>query len=440
MRAPHKLGLKRLAGNVAVTLGRQLISGLLQLATAVIIARGLGPEGNGQYAIVLLLPLMLATFLNLGIGPANVYFLGAKKVSVATVFKVINRLSFIITVADLVIGILCIHFFGQKWFPNVPTNIIWYSLVLFPPFLYQSLLASIFQGLQRFSTFNFILLSQPVITLTGVLLLTFLGLFKIKYIIAISIASLVLTICICLKYVKQEIKGSTVSTNGGSYFKQVLTYGYKAHLSNILAFMNYKADIFLLNYLISPAATGIYVIAVQIVERLWQLSQAASTVILPRLSELSVDEEKRKKITPIVCRSVLMATLLAALLLACVAQPLISIFFGNEYMHAFTALLLLLPGIVAGSGARILANDIAARGRPDLNMYFSILTVTINIAGNLYLIPRYGLAGAATATTIAYMLNLMFRLIVYQKISGNNFLSPLLITSEDISRIKRIFS
>ncbi len=436
----QKIGLRKIAHNSILTLARQFISSLLQIITVACIARGLGPKGNGQYAIVLLLPVLLTTFLNLGIGPANVYFLGAKKVSVDTVFKVINRLSSIMIAVGLIIGMLCIHFYGQKWFPNVPPKILWYSLAIFPPLLYQSLLASIFQGLQKFDIFNFILLVQPALNLTGVFLLAFFALFQIKYLIAVSVASLLFTIYICLKYVNQEIKGNTVSINEGSYVHQVLTYGYKAHLSNILAFVNYKADIFLLNYLISPATTGIYVIAVQIAERLWQLSQAVSTVILPRLSELSANEEQRKKITPIVCKSVLMATLLTALLVACIARPLISIFFGKSYLQAFSALLLLLPGIVAGSGSRILANDIAARGRPDLNMYFSILTVTINIAGNLYLIPRYSLLGAAIATTIAYTLNLMFRLIVYQQISGNNFFSPLLITIDDIVQIKKILS
>ncbi|WP_269851929.1 oligosaccharide flippase family protein [Methanosarcina horonobensis] len=52
-----------------------------------------------------------------------------------------------------------------------------------------------------------------------------------------------------------------------NYTKECLGYGWKAHLSNILAFVNYRADLFLVNFFLTPAATGIYLIAVQIAEK-----------------------------------------------------------------------------------------------------------------------------------------------------------------------------
>lgn len=41
---------------------------------SILLARVPGPEGNGNYAVVILLPNMLSTFLNLGVAPANVHF------------------------------------------------------------------------------------------------------------------------------------------------------------------------------------------------------------------------------------------------------------------------------------------------------------------------------------------------------------------------------
>lgn len=439
MNAIPGLGLKQLAGNAAVTLGRQLTAGLLQLATVVIIARVLGPAGNGQYAVALLLPTMLATFLNLGIAPANVYFLGAGKVDTVTVFRAINRLTLFIVTAGLGGGVLCILMFGESWFPNVPQVFLWVALSIFPFALFQSFLSSIFQGLQKFKVFNVILLTQPTVTLFLVLMLILFDSTHLEYVLVAHLIGFVVMVWVGLLKIRTEIAlGESSAVKQQGYVKQAVTYGYKAHLSNILAFVNYKADIFLVNLLISPAAAGIYVVGVQVVERLWLLSQSVSTVILPRLSELSDNEEKRKQVTPIICRTVIAVTLLSAALLACLAYPLITLFFGAEYLKAVVVLIFLLPGIVAGAGTRILANDIAARGRPELNMYFAIIVVTVNIAGNILLIPIYGLQGAAIATSFAYLLNLFLRLIVYKRISGNGLIASLMITTDDIARIVNV--
>ena len=429
------LELRKLAGNATVTLGRQLTAGLLQLATVIIIARVFGPENFGQYAVTFLLPSMLATFLNLGIAPANVYFLGAGKVDTITVFRTINRLALYISIVGLCTGVSIILFFGDKWFPNVPHLFLWIALSIFPFALYQSFLSSIFQGLQRFRVFNLILLTQPIVILFLVIILVLFKIMSPQYVLVIHLIGSVVMVGIGLLKIREEIIQCNPSDKHQGYIKQAVTYGYKAHLSNILAFVNYKADIFLVNMLINPAAAGIYVVAVRLAERLWLLSQSVSTVILPRLSELSLVKENRKLLTPIICRTVVAVTLASAILLACLAYPLIALFFGAEYFQAIKALLFLLPGIVAGSGARILANDIAARGRPELNMYFSIIVVIINITGNILLIPIYGLVGAAVATSSAYLLNFLLRLVVYKRISGNGLMNSILLTTDDIMNV-----
>lgn len=438
MSTSSGLGLKKIAGNATITLGRQLMAGVLQLITVIIIARILGPEGNGQYAIAILLPMMLATFLNLGIAPANVYFLGSGKVGALTVFLAIKRMGLFIVVVGVGVGASCIYFFSDDWFPNVPRVFLWGALLIFPFALFHSFLLSIFQGLQKFKIYNLILLTQPIVTFFLVLIAAMFKITDLEYFIAAHMIGFVVVVSIGLRKVRIETVGEEITEQPQKYSKRAITYGYKAHLGNILAFTNYKADIFLVNLLVNPAAAGIYVIAVQITERLELLSRSVSTVILPRLSELTNDEEKRKQVTPIVSRTIIAVTLILAILLACLVFPFITLFFGSEYLEAVWVVIFLLPGSVAHSGARILANDIAARGRPELNMYFATIVVTANISGNILLIPRYGLEGAAIATSCAYTLNLFLRVLVYKQISGNSLLAPIMINTDDIARVLRV--
>lgn len=429
------LGLRRLFGNVASTLGRQLGAGLLQLGTLAVIARIFGPEGNGAYTVALLLPTLFASLLNLGIAPANVYYLGSKQVSPLVAWRSTLKLYASIVVIGWAIGATAILFFGESWFPGVSKSLLWVALLIFPVSLLLSLVSSLFQGLQRFGQFNLVLLLQPSLMLAIVVALLLIKMQSIIWLLLANLTASLVTLYVSLKVLKPLLIVDCENQFSG-YSKAVLSYGRKAHLSNILTFVSYKADLFLLNLIIGPVAAGTYVVAVQISERLWLLSQASSTVLLPRLSELSGNEDKRKALTSLVTRWVLLVTLIGSICLAVIAFPAIKFVFGIAFLDAFLPLLLLLPGVVLMAGSRILANDIAARGRPDLNMYASCVVVVVNIAGNLALIPEYGIAGAAISTSAAYATSFMMSLGMHHYFTRVPFLNNIVIKHSDLSLLK----
>jgi O-antigen/teichoic acid export membrane protein len=436
----NKTMLTRFERNVTGTLARQLLVILFGLVSAIILARVLGPEGNGLYTLSILLPTVLSTFLNLGAAPANVYFIGRGTVDVRNALFANLWLWLILSVLGILVGAITIWSRGDVFFPGVPRPLLWGGVAVFPLVLLQAFLISLLQGKQDFRRFNTVSIIAP-----GVMLVLFLALvwglsmevpgmevpgallaYGIGYLVA-----LVLTIRAVWVHCQSDIRGLSRRL----YAKQCIDYGWKAHLSNILAFVNYRADIFLVNFFLTPALTGIYVIAVQIAERLWLLSQAVSTVLLPRLSELYQDEKKRNHLTPVIARWVFIATFFAAVLLVLVAKPLIVLLFGSKYINATGALIWLLPGIVLGSLSRILSNDIAARGKPELNMYVAFFVVSVNIIANIILIPMMGINGAALATTIAYSLNAIAKLYLYTRLSGNMWWQPLLLDRTDIALI-----
>ena len=66
------------------------------------------------------------------------------------------------------------------------------------------------------------------------------------------------------------------------------------------------------------------------------------------------------------------------------------------------AVWLLLPGIVALSVARVLAGYLLGRNRQQVDLAASLAGLVVTVAFDLILIPRYGFAGAAVASSIAY--------------------------------------
>lgn len=416
-----KLDLHLISKNIFTTLAHQILALLMSLAASIIIARSLGPGGNGQYSVAMLLPTSLIVFLNLGISSANVFYVGRHSVSPVIACRASILIWSIVTSVGVAIGALLIFNMGEEWFPGVPSVLLWLAFASFPLGMLQAYLSSLLQAVQDFQRFNIVTILSPVVMLVLVIIFLLLECNVVAVISAAvltQLANLVITYLLLRPHIYQ-ITQDDYGVNCASYIMQALRYGYKAHLSNIITFVNYRVDIFLVNLLLNPVSAGIYVISVSMSEKLWLLSQAVSTVVLPKLSELHAEEEVRRQLTPLIARWMLIFVIIVALIFAMVGPLLITFIFGRDYIGSVAPFLFLLPGIVLANITRVLANDIAARGRPELNMYTSFVVIVVNIAGNLYLIPHLQLSGAAIATTIAYSIQAVLLVFMYAWLSGN---------------------
>lgn len=399
----------------------------LGLIFSVLIARSLGPSGNGHYALIILLASTLGQFLNIDIPAANVYFIGRREFSVKDALKTNLYLSLILGLAGVAIGLPIIIFLKQTLFSEIDRTLLSLGLFLYFISLSNTFLSSILQGIQDFKNFNKILLLSAVLNILFGFIFLYLLDWGLLGAVMATIAGKFLSLCFAFFKVYDEARFNIrLDLSGFSGIRlsglkldlanlmRVIDYGWKAGLSNLIAFFNYKADILLLGFFLGVAPVGIYAVAVQLVEKLWLFSKAVSTVVFPRSSELYRDKSEfyRSDLTTTVCKVVLALTSVAALTLGLVAFWFIPYAFGTSFNQAVSVVWILLPGIVLISVSRVLANDIAARGHPEINLYSSLIAMIANVILNLLLIPSFGVFGAAVATTIAYTINAVFKLSI----------------------------
>ena len=76
-----------------------------------------------------------------------------------------------------------------------------------------------------------------------------------------------------------------------------------------------------------------------------------------------------------------------------------------------------LAGIAVRAGGKVLTNEIAGRGYAHYNSINSGLALLITLLLDVLLIPRYGILGAALASSIAYAFNLVTALVFYRLVS-----------------------
>jgi len=411
---------------ISGTFARQVVVTVLSLAYTILLARWLGKAGYGEYGVALLIPQLLTKLLNLGLGPSLVYHLAKKDLSLLTAIKKTLLAWGVLSIGGWGVGIIGV-IFHETLFPSIEVDLLIFSVVIFPILLLLELLPNILLGIRDLWRFNLVfLVFPPVALLAAWILLTFVTTSPAMALAAFTIGQLggVLLAIWYIHRIKQERISSETSPRDVTWGR-LLSYAWKSHLGNIIGFLNYRLDLLLVNMLAGVSSAGLYIVAVQIGEKLWLLSQSVSTALFPRLAELHSVKAEQGRLTAIVGGFTFLASLLAAIALALLAHPLVRGLFGTKYILSATALIYLLPGITASSLGRVLANDLAARGRPELNFWVGLFTVVVNIGANLWWIPLYGINGAAWATSLSYTLSLIIKLFLFQHLAGLPWWRPI---------------
>ena len=421
----------RFLQNSSATLATRILRLLLGLGTSVLIARLLGPAGKGVYAMSIFFSLFLSLVLNLGLAPASAYCLAGRRYPARLIFGNNVIISSIQSIGGIIVGFIIILFFQPRIFPSVPASYLYFSLLLIPGNLFFIHIQAIFLGLRDFKRYNLAEIIRSGILLFFITI--FLSVFGMDIRGALTAGILAWSLSALLLYLQAYRAAGGISFQPGrSYLKKVFRYGIQVHLGNLLAFLNYRFDLLLINLYINSAAVGFYSIGVIIAEQLSLAAGSVGVVLFPRIAA-EKNNRKMNQFTPRVVRVVFFLTIPVAIILFILARQLIILLYSRQYLPAVEPLRVLLPGIVALSASRLIANDIAARGKPVLNTYTALGTLIVNIILNVLWIPTYGIMGAAGASSLSYMMALIAHLEIYRRLSGNNWRIILIPRWEDFN-------
>lgn len=187
-------------------------------------------------------------------------------------------------------------------------------------------------------------------------------------------------------------------------WRDLLTFNFLNILLLFLVTSLYNVDILLLQILVGSEQTGYYRAALTVAEFIWFVPFAVQTALLHSTSELwSQDEHERiTELSSRVTRYVLLFGALLVIGLIALSDAFVPLYFGSDFTPAVTPLLLLLPGALGFAVARPIFA--IGQGNGDLRWLIVATGVAafVNLGLNLLLIPRYGMHGAAIATSIGY--------------------------------------
>jgi O-antigen/teichoic acid export membrane protein len=207
--------------------------------------------------------------------------------------------------------------------------------------------------------------------------------------------------------------------------------GLRGHVGNVVQTFNYRLDAFLVQGFLGLGAVGLYQTGVLLAETVWYLPNAIGAALLPQIAATG-----ERDTTPRVARHTLLLTTIGAVSLIVVVWPALALV-RPVYLGAVPPMVILLLGVVALSLHKILASDLSGRGLPEYPSITSALALFVTLVADLILIPRYGIVGAAWASTLAYTVQTIALLVIYQHVTGAAWRDLLVLRRDDLQMYKR---
>jgi len=418
--------------DVTITLATRFISRVLMLATGIIIARILGPGGRGMVALALVLPAILQEFSNLGLDMANTH-LSAKEPALTPQLTA-NTLTAYLIISAVVFGILAL-FLGQlkEWFfAEVPWGVLWLATPILPLNLLILNFNSINIAQGRVRAFNLVNLTQ---TGTALILVT---LFLI--ILGLGVTGAVLATVISAAAAMLVALASFLCHNPFTFgfhprvLGRQIRYALLNYIGNVLNFLNFRVDLLIVSHFMDAAQVGLYTVASGLVRNMRIIPQSVQTILFPKVSAQTPEEASRT--TPIIFRQTGVIMLILGLCGAALSYPTLWLLFGEEFLPAGGVIIILSLTLIALFGNNeILFTDLAGRGKPIYDAWGSALIVAINIPLSIYLTPRWGIEGAATATAVSALVSIVYTQWAFRRVAKVSFFKDMVLKMSDFSDV-----
>lgn len=202
-----------------------------------------------------------------------------------------------------------------------------------------------------------------------------------------------------------------------SRWREITTKGFSYAVPLFIMGLNYRLDVFIIDYFRGEGTVGIYSQGASLAQMLWLLPEVLALVIFSH----SLNAVKEKKFANELLRNLGKMMLVMGVLLVpigIVAYYLIPVVYGPTFAESSLVFLVILPGVYLMILFKSLNGDLAARGFPRIAGYVFLPAVILNVVLNFLLIPDYGAVGAALASCISYSLAALAFFLIYRRMTA----------------------
>lgn len=183
--------------------------------------------------------------------------------------------------------------------------------------------------------------------------------------------------------------------------KVLLRIGGWMAVSSVIGPIMVYMDRFVIGSVISLAAVAYYVTPYEVVTKLWLIPGALAAVLYPAFSaSFNQDRERTARLFGQGVKYAFIALFPITLALLTLSREVLELWIGAEFArNSYRVLQILAVGVLINSLAQIAYALVQGAGRPDLTAKFHLAELPFYLAALGWLVPAYGVMGAALAWT-----------------------------------------
>lgn len=187
-------------------------------------------------------------------------------------------------------------------------------------------------------------------------------------------------------------------------YKQLLSVSLPMFFTSSMTLIMGWTDIIMLGIYFAPEVVGIYSVVLKLSVLTGFAFASINSIILPKFSELywKNDISALRKVLQFSNRILFWASAPMLILIACLAEYLLSIF-GHQFTLGSISLIILCLGQFTSCATGNVIALLNMTGHQNKAKDALLISAAINIIGNFLLIPFYGMIGAAVATSLGMM-------------------------------------
>lgn len=301
----------------------------------------------------------------------------------------------------------------------------------------NSIHLNILLGRERIALQNSILVGQAVLQFAAFLLLLDLhGSSLGDYILATYVAHG--ATALVSGYFALQHLGPAEASEQPSAWSALFRQGGLAQGANLLQLLNYRAAYYMIEHFRGLGALGIFSVTTQLAESAWLVPKSIGGVLYSKMSNMW-EAEQQRTLTLTLLKASMLVGALCSFVLVLLPEGLYTLVFGQDIRDLHPILYWMVPGLVAMSGSQVLSHYLSGTGRILHNTIGSGLGVLVTLPLGWFLIPRYGLQGAAMTASMAYTLSAIYQLLVFLRITGTHG-GELLPHAGDRERVRQLWA
>ncbi len=384
----------------------------------IVLARLLGPDGYGLMFLAISVLGIIKLFSRLGIGKSTAKYLATYKERDQTQIPHILQFGFLLNLAVLGMTCLALLFTYEHVAALVGEEDLAPFLLIGILYIMFSTLDYFARGvLQGFEVIEITALTKAVrgllkLVLSVSFVLMGFGAFGafVGYLLAYGVAATIGLSYIYIRY----YRGADRGLREKGLRRRIGEYSIPITATNTASTIDRYFDTVLIGFFLGPSAVAFYTVAKQVIGFIETPANSLGFTLAPtyEAQKAKGNPETTARIFEEGVTHTLLLYIPAAAGLILIAEPMIDLVFGDDYLGALSVLQVLAIYTIFHSVNKLVGSGLDFLGRARDRAIARTGSAGLNVVLNVTLIPIIGVVGAAIATVITYSIYTLTNLYI----------------------------